>query len=178
MSLQPNPSFKDNFDDRFVEMRLEWLWSVRRKRVKKGRKERRRERGKESKRKGNSKGLTVGRKEREREKERRKYKTWKRGYLMSTLIYLHAKIKLVPSFPEPILPASFWGKKKQLFTFPGKNLPLFHIATLKIFAGLVFLNSYSMRSISKSIFILLFFLSLPNDRGFQHPTGLFLSRYR
>lgn len=26
MSLQPNPSFKDDFDDHFVQVSLEWLW--------------------------------------------------------------------------------------------------------------------------------------------------------
>lgn len=45
----------------------------------------------------NSKGLVVGRRQRERERKE-KTQNMRRHYLRSTLIYLHAKINLVPSF--------------------------------------------------------------------------------
>lgn len=72
MSLQPNPSFEDDFGDDFVYVSLEWLWLDREKRVKEGMRERRREKGKESKRKGNSERVIVGRKERERKEKLQK----------------------------------------------------------------------------------------------------------
>lgn len=69
MSLQPNPSFKDDFEEYSVQVSLECLWLDRGMRVQEGSKNSRRERGKKSKIKGNSKGLIVGRKEREGERE-------------------------------------------------------------------------------------------------------------
>lgn len=101
MSLQPNPSFKDDFEEYSVQVSLECLWLDRGMRVQEGSKNSRRERGKKSKIKGNSKGLIVGRKEREGERERqskKKIQNVKRGYLRSTLIYLYA----VPSFSHII----------------------------------------------------------------------------